>query len=124
MAQLVRDSIFGQFLHFVSDGKLLQYQEQSNPSLWHSRALDEKIACRPSHKNLDRSGEHPNPGGAVARNRQEGDMNLASSADSSRSTVVPDDDASEASTNRSNAEKGKDPNLVDWYGPHDPEVSW
>jgi MFS transporter, DHA1 family, multidrug resistance protein len=104
MTQLVRDSIFGQFLHFVSGEKLLPSEEQKDPSLWQTRVVDEK---------------------SRVRNREEGPTSLASSTESSKTTVVPDDDASEATSNsRANAEKGTDPHLVDWYGPLDPEVNW
>jgi MFS transporter, DHA1 family, multidrug resistance protein len=108
MTQLFRDSIFGQFLHLVSGGKLVPSEEQKNPSLWQRRVLDGKSA---------------------ARDKEVGTTNLASSAESDKTVVVPsadgdDDAASEGSTSRATAEKGVDPNLVDWYGPQDPEVGW
>jgi hypothetical protein len=104
MTQLVRDSIFGRFLHLVSGEKLLLSEEQKDPSLWQTRVVDEK---------------------SRVRNREEGNSSLASSTESSKTMVVPDDDASEAtSSTRANAEKGTDPSLIDWYGPLDPEVNW
>jgi hypothetical protein len=104
MTQLVRDSIFGQFLHLVSGEKLLPSEEQKDPSLWRTRVVDEK---------------------SRVRNRKEGKTSIASSTESSKTMIVPDDDANEATSNtRANVEKGTDLSLVDWYGPLDPEVSW
>lgn len=119
MTQLVRDSIFGQFLHLVSDGKVLQYREQKDPSLWQTRVLGEKSSGRPLARDTKEVGGNLNVERAVARNNDDGNTH------SSSSTVVPDDDDAlpEASTRRASAEKGVDPNLVDWYGPDDPEVN-
>ena len=104
MTQLVRDSIFGQFLHLVSGGKLLPSEEQKDPSLWQTRVLDEK---------------------SVGRNRQECNTSSASSTESSKTIVVPgeEEEANKATaSSRADAEKGADHDSVDWYGPQDPEV--
>ena len=115
MTQLVRGSIFGQFLHLVSSGKLLPHQEQRNPSLWQTRLPNEKpgrIFFDAAPNNLERAG---------AGSGDEASSTCSSSTNVSREIVL-DDALSEASTKQEDAEEGKDPNLVDWYGPEDPDV--
>ena len=103
MAQPVRDSIFGRCLHLASGGKLLRYKEQREPSLWQSRLRNEKL---------------------MAVNRERGNSSLFSSRQSSRTVVVLDDGASDTTASTlAEAESGPAPNLVDWYGPQDPEVN-
>ncbi|KAK9239915.1 major facilitator superfamily domain-containing protein [Lipomyces kononenkoae] len=93
MNDIVRHSFFGELVHFASGGRLFQFPEQ-----------------RPGFK-FPVEEVDPLPDATVAPAESEKEKRLSEDADSSKGTTRRPEDT----------EAGKDANLVDWYGPDDPE---
>ncbi|KAI9814407.1 MAG: hypothetical protein M1827_003263 [Pycnora praestabilis] len=119
MTELIRDTLFGHFLRLVSGGKLLQFQEERDPSLWRQYVHKEKSGRMAHHGH---AGEEEKSEGQEETN---GDANVGrKSSEASSSTRVGDDPRyNEASGVKIDAEKGRDLNVIDWFGPDDPEVN-
>ncbi|KJX93934.1 caffeine resistance protein 5 [Zymoseptoria brevis] len=119
MTELIRDTAFGHIVRFVSRGKLLQYAEERDPSIY-TRYLDEKKSGYLAHHgdtNPPKDGEEPEwaaLGGARTREEKR-----RSSSRSSRTEVG--DDVNHASGVKVDPEKGKNVDVVGWYGDNDTE---
>ena len=114
MSELIRDTVFGHLLRYLTCGQLLPYAEDRDPSLWKRYVHDEKTL-------------------RMARHGHTGEEEAVDQTDASQS---PEGISRDSSTTRresnlhTNAlghpidpEKGRDTNVVDWYGDDDPEVS-
>ncbi|KAL9613404.1 MAG: hypothetical protein Q9167_002052 [Letrouitia subvulpina] len=111
MAELVRDTVFGHLLRLATRGRVLQYAEQKDPSLWRAYLSDEKTRGMAQHGQ-------PEP---TAHNEP-----VPSSEDSSRTRAGDDRDANEATGQRIDTEKGRDMNVVEWFDENDSEnpMNW
>lgn len=121
MAELIRDTAFGHIVRFVSRGKLLQYQEERDPSLW-KKFLDEKQSGYLAHHGTTdppEDGEEPETLGGV-RTREEKESEKRSDSNSSSQTGVGEG-VNRASGVKVDPEKGKDLEVISWYGDNDPE---
>jgi len=135
MAELFRDTAFGHLVRLVSRGKLLQYPEERDPSIW-QQYVDEKKSANlakygtaepPKDDDEDGNGsdeklEKEQQADDASPTRQRNTTRMPSSG-SERTRV--DEDAN-ATVNRVSgvkvdSEKGRDINLVTWYGADDPE---
>lgn len=136
MAELIRDTAFGHLLRFLSRGKLLQFAEERDPTIW-TRYIDEKKSGHLAHHgdtNPPEDGEEINGLGGVrtreAQNTLEAPAHRASPAgsqsDQSSRTRVGDDNVNHVSGIKIDSEKGRDIHLVSWYGDDDPEnpMNW
>lgn len=103
MSDLIRDSFFGHFLRLVSNGRVLHYPEELDPSIW-QRYINEKKSA-----NMAMYGQTEVPDD--------------DSKDTPRDSNSPSPYNEKGDNRRVDAEKGRDVYLVDWYGPDDPEVS-
>jgi DHA1 family multidrug resistance protein-like MFS transporter len=104
MSDLIRDAPVGQIVRWITKNKYLQYPEEKDPSLY------EKFISRQKSANLARYGQTSVP--------EDHDNNQDPSrhdSESSNPTI------NTASGQPVHPEKGKDINLVDWWGPDDPE---
>lgn len=124
MTELIRDTAFGHIVRFVSRGKLLQYAEERDPSIY-TRYLDEKKSGYLAHHgdtNPPEDDEEPELAAlGGARTREEKEEKRRSSSRSSRTEVG--DDVNHASGVKVDPEKGKNIDVVGWYGDDDTEVS-
>lgn len=121
MAELIRDTVFGHFLRIISGGKVLPYEEERDPSLW-KRYIDKEKSGRMAHHG--HTGEE-DENEEQDDNQQHDASRSGSTASSQSGTRVASRDAphNEISGVRIDSEKGKDVNVVDWFGENDPEVS-
>jgi len=124
MTELIRDTAFGHLVRFVSRGKLLQYAEERDPSLY-TRFIDEKKSGYLAHHGSTdppEDGNEPETLGGV-RTRDDQPPSLAGRRSSSQQTTVDEDNANinHASGVRVDREKGKDVHLVSWWGDNDQE---
>ncbi|KAK3064479.1 hypothetical protein LTS18_006856 [Coniosporium uncinatum] len=110
MKELIRDTVFGHIVRFVSGGKLLQYQEERDPSLWKQFVDKEKSGYAAHH-------------GTVEPHRTDTRPDDHDHSPDSERTEIPDDSHTynEVTFTRVDTEKGKDINVVSWYGEDDPE---
>lgn len=114
MTDLIRDTAVGHFLRLVTRGRVLQYAEDEDPSLWKKYLSEEKTArmVRLGHPG-QLSHDDPPP--------------LPSSEESSRTRAGSDQQQINGPTGRSiDQEKGRDVNVVDWFDENDPEnpMNW
>jgi MFS transporter, DHA1 family, multidrug resistance protein len=141
MADLFRETAFGQFVRLITRNKVFQYPEEKDPSLW-TRYIDEKKSgnlahhgdSNPPEDGTDMSGI----GGVRTReeqftleppaNRQGMQQQFRHGSDGSSRTRVESDNAhiNHASGIKVDPEKGKDLHVVTWYGDNDPEnpMNW
>jgi len=110
MTELIRDTVFGHIVRFASGGKLLQYQEERDPSLWKQFVDKEKS---------DNAAHH----GTVEPHRTDTRPEEHDHSPDSERTEIPDDGHTynEVTMTKVDTEKGKDIHVVSWYGKDDPE---
>lgn len=130
MAELIRDTAFGHVLRFVSRGKLLQYEEERDPSLY-TRFIDENKSGYLAHHgdtNPPEDGTEPETLGGVRTRENEFALEKPANRSqdrrsSSEQTRVGDEDANinHVSGVKVDPEKGRDRHLVTWWGENDPE---
>lgn len=122
MAELIRDTVFGHFVRLITRGRVLQFAEERDPSLW------KQYIDREQTRNMALFG---NPEGTEPEERKEKqDADTATpSSEGSSQTRTGDADQQEhgqlSSTitgQRVDTEKGRDTTMVTWYGDDDPEV--
>ncbi|KAI4164632.1 MAG: hypothetical protein LQ342_001606 [Letrouitia transgressa] len=107
MAELIRDTVFGHLLRIATRGRVLQYAEQKDPSLWRAYLSDEKTRGMAHHGQ-------PEP---TAHNEP-----VPSSEDSSRTRAGDDQHTNEVTGQRIDTEKGRDMNVVEWFDENDSEA--
>ncbi|KAF2761648.1 MFS general substrate transporter [Pseudovirgaria hyperparasitica] len=121
MTELIRDTLFGHTIRFVSRGKYLKFSEERDPSLW-KRYIDEKKSGYAAfHGSTEPpEGEEEVNGIGGVRTRDERRANGNRDSDASEKTSV-DGDVNHVSGVKVDPEKGKDIHLVSWFGDDDPE---
>ena len=132
MSELIRDTVFGHLVRFITKGRLLQYAEEKDPSLW-KQYLD-----RNQTKNMALYG-HPEDETPEEKQARESapvsetqsnvnlnsDVNGANRSDESSQTGAGDGEHQLSSTitgQKIDPEKGRDTTMVTWFGNNDPEV--
>lgn len=112
MAELIRDTAFGHLVRLITKGKVLPYAEDRDPSLWKQYLSEEKTR---------RMAHHGHPGQLSHE-----DPPLASSEESSRTRAGSDPQVNQPTGQPIDQEKGRDVNVVDWFGAKDPEnpMNW
>ena len=120
MAELIRDTVFGHCVRFITKGRVLQYAEEKDPSLW------KQYIDRDQTINMALYG---NPQGTEPEEKKhEGDTS-PSSEDSSQTRAGDVNQRehnqlhSTITAQRVDTEKGRDTTMVTWFGDDDPEVS-
>lgn len=110
MAELMRDTLVGDFIRIFSGHKILPYAEEKDPSLW-KRYVD--------HEKTDRMAHH----GHIQEETEEEQDERRNRRRSSETTAVGEDQPTNLVTGHViDKEKGRDINVVHWYGEDDPEA--
>ena len=112
--ETLRDSVFGQIVRQITRNKVFQFPEERDASL-----------CE-RYINVDKSGNMAQHGTVEADIGKEKDTdrnNLSSSRTSSSTQVEEGAAVNGPSQKPVDQEKGRDLDMVDWYGPEDPDVS-
>lgn len=130
MSELLRDTVFGHAVRFMTKARLFQYAEEKDPSLW-KQYLD-----RTQTKNMALSG-HPEDGSPEEKHEREsarvsetqspanGIGNGANLSEESSQTRAGDGEYQLSSTitgQKNDPEQGRDVTMVTWFGDNDPEV--
>ena len=126
MSELVRDTVFGHFVRLITKGRVLQYAEEKDPSLW-KQYLDRKQT-----KNMalyghpeDESPEEKKERESAPVSETQSNVNGATLSDHSSQTGAGDGEHQLSSTitgQKIDPEKGRDTTMVTWFGQDDPEV--
>ena len=114
----MRDTVFGHFVRLITNGRIFQYAEERDPTIW-KQYLD-----REQTKNIALYG---NAEGLSTEEKSEKDDAPFSSEDSSHTQVGNGEQqehqlSSTITGQRIDTEKGRDITMVSWYGDNDPEV--
>lgn len=121
VGHLIRDTAFGQIVRLVTKNRVFQYPEEQDPEHWKQYLNEEKSAYIAHHGTteppVDESQQELQGARGIRTRDAQGD-----SATDSRESMATEDTYNEASGVRVDQEKGRDKNVVDWYGPNDPEV--
>lgn len=119
MSELFRDTAFGHAVRFLSRRKLLQYQEEEDPSLY-TRFIDEKKSGNLAHHG---DTNPPEDNDSEKDDLEKPDRPTENGRSSSEGSRINSNDATvnEASGVKVDQEKGKDIHLVSWWGDKDPE---
>ena len=114
--ELIRDTVVGHALRLVSGGKILPYAEDKDPNLW-KRYVDREKTADMAHHGHTGPEEADGDDANSPRDSQTAIRRTPTTA-SSRDEDVPRN----AVGDRIDQEKGRDINVVHWYGDNDPEV--
>jgi len=117
MSELFRDTLFGHVLRYLSHQRLFPHEEDKDPSVWQKYVHQEKTARMATHGHTGEVDEEKE----TESNGEAGDANTASS-ESADTGGSQSGTQNEVTGVRVDPEKGKDVNIVDWFGPEDPEV--
>lgn len=107
MEELIRDTAFGHLVRLLSKGRVLQYAEDRDPSLWRQYLSDANTRSMAHHGDSDQLSDKERP----AQSSEESSRTRAGSEQHFNPTGQPVDQ-----------EKGKNSNVVDWFDENDPEV--
>ena len=132
MSELIRDTVFGHILRFLTKGKVLQYAEEKDPSLW-KQYLD-----RDQTKNMalyghtgdetpeEKQERESSPTDETQSNGNGNGKEAKLSDDSSRSRAEDGEPplSSTITGQKIDPEKGRDTTIVTWYGDDDQEVTF
>ena len=114
MAELIQNTVFGHLLRLLSRQRVLPYVEEQDPSLWkqyihHDMTQQMAFHGRIGEETLEEKDEHSKNQKAsreTSSTRNEGGMKT------------------NALGHGIDQEKGKDVNVIHWYGENDPEVGF
>lgn len=118
VADLIRDSPFGHIVRAVTKNKVFQYPEEKDPELWKKYVHEEKSGHVAYHGRTEAPEDREN---IEELNNARGISQREQNSRSSSQTQVGEEH-NEASGVRVDKEKGKDLNVIDWYGDDDPQV--
>lgn len=130
MSELIRDTVFGHVVRFITKGRVLQYAEERDPSLW-KQYLDREqtknmaLYGHPDDKTPEEKQERESAPVSETQSNANGNVNGANLSDESSQTRAEDGDHQLSSTitgQKIDPEKGRDTTMVTWFGDNDPEV--
>lgn len=132
MSELIRDTVFGHTLRFITKGRVLQYAEEKDPSLW-TQYLDRnqtKNIALYAHPDEETPEEKQARESAPVSETQsdvnvDSDVDRANRSGESSQTRAGDGEHQLSSTitgQKIDPEKGRDTTIVTWFGNNDPEV--
>ena len=136
MAELFRDTVVGKMLRLMSGGKLYPFAEERDPSIFQRYIHHDKTQEMASYGRLLEDHEKQNPEGGntgsekeINKPNNDAPKPNSTSHETSRTRVSQEGNRTEQFTRKENAighkidpEKGRDTNIVEWYGPDDSEV--
>ncbi|KAG0650048.1 Caffeine resistance 5 [Hyphodiscus hymeniophilus] len=130
MIEHLRDTILGHILRVVTRQKVLQYEEDRDPSVWKRYVDKEKSGNLAHHGTAEPAGEEDEEEveemaseNTSQRTQQHTQANTGISRNSSDTRVDSQENEryNEASGVRVDPEKGRDVTIITWYSDNDPE---
>lgn len=133
MKELFRDTVAGHLVRYTTRGKVLQYVEERDPSLW-KRYVDKVKSGRMAHHGHTGEEEKPDEkqeeASGIDGERQSGmDQNGSNDSRESQDTRVGSQEHTSPTRNEASGvvvdpEKGRDATIVTWFSDDDPEVCY
>lgn len=117
MSDLFRDAPVGQMIRWMTKNKYLQYPEEKDTSMYG------KFINREKSGNMARYGQSNPPEDEEKEEKQDDNQDCSRhNSESSDPTLRGEGTTLNSASGKAvDPEKGKDVNLVDWWGPNDPE---
>jgi len=112
-SELIRDTLFGHILRFVTRKRVLRYQEEIYPELWKKFVNKHKSGNMAHHGSVEDEEREEENEKSVEHDQQP-------SSHASSDTQVDAKVVNERTGKQVDPEKGRDANIVDWWGPDDP----
>ena len=132
MTDLLRDTVFGHLLRYLTKGRVLQYMEEKDPTLWKQYIDREQTYNMAIYGHPELAPNEQKEKDGQLQTPAEPPNGISTPSDESASTLAtektqPGDDNGHqmhtALTNqRVDTEKGRDATMVSWWGDDDPEV--
>ena len=132
MTEMIRDTAFGHILRLVTGGRVLQYEEDKDPSVW-KRYIDKEKSGRMAHHGTVEEEKKEEEGKKTGNedagedqqpDRQQGSHGAQASRNSSNTQLGDETPRNEVSGVPIDSEKGRDASIVTWFSDEDPEVSF
>ncbi|EXJ94135.1 hypothetical protein A1O1_02528 [Capronia coronata CBS 617.96] len=124
MAELFRDTVVGQMLRLITGRRILQYPEERDASIVQKYLNSDNSANTAIHGTTNPPPTEEKEESA-ARPQTDGAEQTPSGRPPSRSSSTTLEDGSHpvniVGGQKTDPEKGRDADMVDWYGPDDPE---
>ncbi|CZR60891.1 related to FLR1-Putative H+ antiporter regulated by yAP-1 and involved in multidrug resistance [Phialocephala subalpina] len=125
MKELFRDTVTGHALRLLTNGKVLQFEEERDPSLWKRYVNKEKSGRMAHHGHTGEPEEKDEEAGNADGQQQNAD---SASRESSDTQVCSPENTrrNEASGVMVDPEEGRDATIVTWFSEDDPEnpMNW
>lgn len=128
VADLIRDSIFGHAVRLVTRNKCFQYPEERDPEYWKKYINAEKsaemAALGKTRTQLAREAGDTKPTDTPVEDEKKEENDLTASPNDSSSTLTEENNNLTRNLSSGKAvdpEKGVNADIVDWWGPEDPE---
>lgn len=133
MSELIRDTVFGHILRFITKGRVLQYAEEKDPSLWRQyldrhQTKNTALYGRPDDETPEeKQGRDSGLASETQSNvngnfSQDNGANLSDESSQTRGGDGGHQLSSSITGQRIDSEKGRDATIVTWFGENDPEV--
>lgn len=130
MSELIRDTVFGHLVRLITKGRVLQYAEEKDPSLW-KQFLDREqtknmaLFGHQGDESPDEKLERESAPVSETQSNVNVNVNRPDLSEESSQTRAGDAEQQLSSTvtgQRIDPEKGRDITMVTWFGDNDPEV--
>jgi DHA1 family multidrug resistance protein-like MFS transporter len=117
MAELLRDTVFGHCVRFATKSKYFQFAEEKDPSLRKQYLHEEKTG---------HMAQHGQPRGETSSSDDERLKESQPSSQDSSPTRLQNVRTANTIGQKVDQEKGRDVNVVEWFGDNDPEnpMNW
>lgn len=132
MSELIRDTVFGHALRFITKGKVLQYAEEKDPSLWkqyldRNQTKNMALYGHPDDETPEEKQQRESAPVSETQSNVNGNGNLGEATASETSSPSRSEDgghqlSSTITGQKIDPEKGRDATMVSWWGDNDQEV--
>ena len=130
MTDLIRDTVFGHLLRYITKGRVLQYMEERDPSLWKQYIDREQTYNMAMYGHPELALHEQKEKDSQAQTPMDQSDNIRTPSDRSASTLTQEKTQidrqhqlhSALTNQRVDTERGRDATMVSWWGEDDPEV--
>ena len=130
MSELLRDTVFGHAVRFITKGRYFQFAEEKDSSLWkqyidRNQTKNMALYGHPDDESPEEKQERESTPVSERQSHANGNVNRADSSEQSSPTRAGDGEhqlSSSMTGQKIDPEKGRDVTMVTWFSDDDPEV--
>ena len=122
MSELIRDTVFGHCVRLITRAKYFQYAEEKDPTLWKQYLHHEKTEHMARHGRLGQGGISSDHSDGDNANIEDPELSSQHSSETRLGQLRTTNTIGQ----KIDQEKGRDVNIVAWFGDDDPEnpMNW